>query len=82
MLFLSICLCKLPSNFTITPRKPLTTPTLSQKAALEATLIHFSNEYVQTTSLFLLGDATAVVEGRNFKQSITKQYFFCERLKQ
>ena len=55
MLFLSICLCKLPSNFTITPRKPLTTPTLSQKAALEATLIHFSNEYVQTTSLFVVG---------------------------
>ena len=42
--------------------------------ALEANLIQSSNEYGETTTLFVVGEATLA-------GSITKQYF-CERIKQ
>ena len=54
---------------------------ISQKAALEANLIQSSNEYGETTTLFVVGEATLAVEGSNSEKSITKQYF-CERIKQ
>ena len=54
---------------------------LSQKAALEANLIQSSNECGETTILFVVGEATVAVGGRNSEKSVTKQRF-CERLKQ
>ena len=54
---------------------------ITQKAALEANLIQSSNEYGETTTLFVVGEATLAVGGSNSEKSITKQYF-CERIKQ
>ena len=49
--------------------------------ALEANLIQSSNEYGETTTLFVVGEATVAVGGSKSEKSITKQYF-CERIKQ
>ena len=54
---------------------------ITQKAALEANLIQSSNEYGETTTLFVVGEATVIVRGRNSDKSVSKQYF-CERIKQ
>ena len=54
---------------------------ISQKTALEANLIQSSNEYGETIILFVVGEATVAVGGRNSEKSVTKQCF-CERLKQ
>ena len=53
---------------------------ITQKAALEANLIQSSNEYGETTTLFVVGEATVIVRGRYSEKSLDKQYFFCERI--
>ena len=54
---------------------------ITQKAALEANLIQSSNEYGETTTLFVVGEATVIVRGRYSETSLDKQYFLCERIK-
>ena len=49
---------------------------ITQKAALEANLIQSSNEYGETTTLFVVGEATVIVRGRYSEKSLDKQYFF------